>query len=382
MADRRAELTHTVEGYFRPTRSGRRARRKWLILLPALVAILALLTPMLLLPAVALLASAALLMAYRSRNQRVLVRLDNTCFSVSGGGYDIQLTPPFRRKTGVERIMPADGEQERCFIRMTVDVHGKPLVLEEQVHAGFIPPPLDEIRGISSALGVAELTSLTPYPGTLWTLIEQMRRLDASTERLQTDDAIQRLNYIGERQLRDKQYREAIETYSAVIRQAPDSAAAYFGRGSARCFARLDLDKAVNDLTTTLRLDPQRKDVYRMRALVQAALGDWTSLRDDCSAALQFLPQTAELYNLRGTACYRVEDYEGAMADFEAAIKLAPGRPESYYNRGLARQQAGRRREALADFKQALTLNPRFESAARSLDAMQSQTKRQINASS
>lgn len=371
-----------IEGFFKKTRSRRNGNRKLLILLPALVAIPALLSPVLIAPAVALLASTALLIAFRSRNQRVLVRLDNARFTVSSGGYDIKLTAPFRCKTGLERNMPPDGEEEICFIRMVIDIHGKPLVLEEQVLAGYIPPPLDEIRGISSALGVAELTSLTPYPGTLWALIQQMRRLDATTERVRADETIQRLILDGERQLREKQYREAIATYSAVIRQAPDSAAAYFGRGSARCYARVDLDKAINDLTTTLRLDPQRKDVYRMRALAQASLGDWTRLRDDCSAALQFLPQTAELYNLRGTACYRLEDYEGAMTDFEAAIKLAPRRPESYYNRGLARQQAGQRREAQSDFKHALSLNPNFEPAARSLDAARSQTKRQINAAS
>ena len=336
----------------------------------------ALLPPMLILPAIALLTAAALLFAYRARNQRVLVRLDSAHFTVSGAGYDIRLMAPFRCKTGVERIMPADREEEVCFIRMVIDAQGKPLVLEEQVLAGYVPPPLDEIRGISSALGVAELTSLTPYPGALWALIKQMRRMEASTQRNQADETIQRLILDGERQLRDQLYGEAIATYSSVIRQAPDSAAAYFGRGSARYHARLDLDKAVNDLTTTLRLDPQRKDVYRMRALARAALGDWTSLRDDCSAALQFLPQTAELYNLRGTASYRLEDYDGAMADFEAAIKLAPGRPESYYNRGLARQQAGQRREALADFERALSLNPGFEPAARSLNAAQRQTRR------
>ena len=372
-------MTTPIEGYFRRERSRRSGRRKLLILLPALAAILALLSPVLILPAAALLASAALLVAFKSRNQRVLVRMDDNRFTVSGGGYDITLTAPFRCKTGVERVMAADGEQEICFIRMVIDVHGKPLVLEEQVLAGYVPPPLDEIRGISSALGVAELTSLTPYPGTLWALIERMRRMDAMTERVRADETIRRLHLDGERQLREKQYREAIATYSAIIRQAPDSAAAYFGRGSARCYARLDLDKAVNDLTTTLRLDPKRKDVYRMRALAQSALGDWTSLRDDCSAALQFLPQSAELYNLRGNAAYRLEDIDGAMADFAAAIKLAPGRPESYYNRGLARQQAGRRREALADFQHALALNPNFEPAARSLEAMQNQSRRQIN---
>ncbi len=327
-------------------------------------------------------AALALFLVFRLRAKRVRVRLESAVFTVAGDGYDIRLSAPFRCKTGVERNLMADRDQETCFIRMVIDAHGKPLVLEEQVHAGYVPPPLDEIVGLSSALGLAELTSLTPYPGTLWALIEQMRSWEGTSARIQADDEIQSLRRIGEQHLSNKRYIEAIAIYSSIIRQAPDSAAAYFGRGTARYFAGKDLDKAVNDLTTTLRLDPQRNDVYRMRALARAALGEWTSLRDDCSAALQVQSQTAELYNLRGTACYHLKDYDGALADYEAAIKLEPGRPESYYNRGIARQQAGRHSEALADFEYALRLNPEFEPAARSLDAIQRQTGRQINSES
>ena len=385
MSRKQTDTSPAIEGYFRRTRSRRSAKRKFVILLLAglvLVATSARLQPMLLLPAATLLVLAALALAYSVRTRRIRVRLDNAFFTVSGDGYDIRLSAPFRRKTGVERTMPADRGPETCFIRMVIDVHGKPLVFEEQVQTGYIPPPLDEITGIASALGMAELTSLTPYPGPLWALIEQMRRLEIPTGRVKADEAILALKRMGERQLRNKQYIEAIDTYSTIVRRAPESADAYFGRGSARYFARRDLDKAVNDLTTTLRLDPERNEVYRMRALARAAQGDWTSLRDDCSAALQFLTPSAEFYNLRGTASYRLEDYDGAMTDFEAAIKLEPRRPESYYNRGLARQRAGRSRLALADFKHALLLNPEFEAAARSLEAMQRQTGRQINSES
>ena len=368
-----ADQTPAIEGYFTRSQSKRSAARVLLFLLLAGVltaASAALLPPMLTLPVVALVASLVILFALRTRTRRVKARLANGVLTVAGDGYDIRLNAPFRCKTGVERNLPVDREPETCFIRMVIDVYGKPLVFEEQVPAGCIPPPLDEIVGISSALGIAELASLTPYPGTLWALIEQLRAYEQLSAGSESDEEIRSLNRIGERHLSNKEYIEAIATYSTIIRRAPDSAAAYFRRGTARYFARRDLDKAVNDLTTTLRLDPRRNEVYRMRALVQAALGDWTSLRDDCSAALQVLPPTAELYNLRGSACYRLEDYEGALADYEAAIKLEPGRPESYYNRGLARQQTGRHGEALADFEYALRLNPEFEPAARSLDSM------------
>ncbi len=381
MPNNRADEIPAIEGYFRRTQSKRSVARILPVLVLAGVALAAsitLLPPLLILPVAVVIALSAALLTLSSRTKRVKVRLANDQFSVAGDGYDLQLRAPFRCKTGVERIMTPDRDRETCFIRIVIDVHGKPLVLEEQVLAGDIPPPLDEIVGVSSALGLADLTSLSPYPGPLWALIQQLRRLERTFASVESDEEIQSLNRLGERQLSSKRHIEAIGTYSAIIRQAPNSASAYFGRGTARYFARRNLDKAVNDLTTTLRLDPRRNDVYRMRALARAALGDWTNLRDDCSAALQFSPQTAELYNLRGNACYRLEDYDGALADFEAAIELEPGRPESYYNRGLARQQSGRQREALADFEHALRLDPEFEPAARSRDALQRQAVRPI----
>ena len=382
MPSKSVDAIPAIEGYFRRTQTKRFVARILLILALAGLALAASATwlpPLLILPVAVTVVIAALLFTRTTRTKRVKVRLENDQFSVSGDGFDIQLRAPFRCKTGVERILTPDRERETCFVRIVIDVHGKPLVLEEQVLTGDIPPPLDEIVGISSALGVADLTSLSPYPGPLWALIQQMRRLERAFASVESDEEIQSLNRLGERQLSSKRYVEAIATYSAIIRQAPNSASAYFGRGTARYYAGRDLDKAVNDLTTTLRLDPRRKDVYRMRALARAALGDWTNLRDDCSAALQFPPQTAELYNLRGNACYRLEDYAGALADFESAIELEPGRPESYYNRGLARQQIGRRRKALADFEHALRLDPEFEPAARSRDAMQRGAVRPIN---
>ena len=384
MPRNQADYTPAIEGNFLRTQSKRSVARGLFVILIAgafLAASATLLPPIFVVPIAVIVAALVWLFVVGKRRRRVRVRLDKAILTVSGDGYDIRLSAPFRCKTGVERRSPTDRDQETCFIRMVIDVHGKPLVFEEQVQAGDIPPPLDEIVGISSALGMAELTSLTPYPGTLWALIEQMRIYEQSSQRAESDETIRSLSYMGERQLSNKQYIEAIDTYSTIIRQAPDTAAAYFGRGSARYFARRDLDRAVNDLTTTLRLDPRRSQVYRMRALVRAALEDWTSLRDDCSAALQHLAQTAELYNLRGTASFRLGDFEGAMADFESAIKLEPGRPESYYNRGLARQQTGRRREALADFEHALRLNPEFEPAKRSLDAIQGWTAQPIKRS-
>lgn len=375
-----------IKGYFRRSHA-KRARRfstPLLILVPLVAATAALLgLPLLLAATLPVAMLLVLSFARKTPLKRIKVQLKDSELTVTGDGYDIQLAAPFRFKTGVERVLATEKADERCFVRMVIDVHGKPLVFEEQVLAGYFPPQLDEIVGKSSALGIAELTSLTAYPGALWSLIEG---LEAHTEVSAANDLeanIESLHRLGRQQLADKKHREAIETFSGLLRQRPDSAPAYYSRGAARYYARIDLDKAVNDLTTALRLEPNQYKAYRMRGLARAQLGDWAGLRDDCSLALQFHPTSAELHNLRGTACYRLRDYDAALTSFEDAVRLDSSRHESYYNRGLARHRKGKLAEAIEDFQQALNLNPAFVEAQRNLQTARRQlAKRQAKSRS
>jgi len=368
-----------IEGYFRRTQV-KRARRFTLPLLILLLlvasAAFVLQSPVLL--AAAIPASLLLLRSFTRKGpiKRIRVRLKDSVFTVDGDGYDIRLEAPFRFKTGVERILAKEKEDETCFVRMVIDVYGKPLVFEEQVLAGYFPPQLEEIVGISSALGIAELTSLTSYPGTLWSLIEGLESLTEVSAATGLEANIESSYRIGRQQLADKDYLEAIKTFSGLLRQRPDSAPAYYSRGAARYHARIDLDKAINDLTTALRLDPNQYKAYRMRGLVRAQQGDWAGLRDDCSLALQFHPTSAELHNLRGTACYRLKDFDAALASFEDAVRLDASRHESFYNRGLARHRQGKLAEAIEDFQQALELNPAFVEAQRNLQTARQQLAR------
>lgn len=375
---RREDLLRVpVDGYFRAVQA-RRANRRFIpisiaLLLLAAVALLAQ-APLLLAAAAAGFALVLLLLSRRKNEpENIHVNLTGAELAIRGGGYDLQLRAPFRFKTGLERRPATDKQDETCFVRMVIDAQGKPLVLEEEVLAGNYPPPLAEIVGESSALGVPDLASLSPFPGTLWALIERLEALSDSTAPSERSGQVKSLFDLGKDQMARREYSEAVATFNAIIRQRPDSARAYFDRGSARYHAREDLDKAVNDLTTALRLDPRQRDAYRIRALTHARLGDWTSMRADCSSALQHEPGKPELFNLRGTACYRLGDYDAALSNFERAVALDATRYESFYNRGLARQRLGLLAEALEDFQQALKLSPSFADARKSSEILRQQ---------
>ena len=133
--------SRAVEGYFQRTQPQRSKSRIW-ARLPfsghcACRSPLRCISPPLALAVVVLVASLVYLLAIRTRTRRIKVRLDNAEFTVSGDGYDIRLAAPFRCKAGVERKLQADRDKEICFIRLVIDVHGKPLVLRRASCGGL-----------------------------------------------------------------------------------------------------------------------------------------------------------------------------------------------------------------------------------------------------
>lgn len=309
------------------------------------------------------------------KRTRIRVRFKDGTLTVQGGGYHIQLKEPFRYQAGVERIRPTRNMPEFHYVRLVVDVYGKPLVFEEHVPTGVQPPDLDEIIGASSALGIAELSSLETFPGTLWAIIQKLdaTRDKSQQSRLQMD--IEQLYRIGGNQLNSEDYYGAIRTFSEIVRLTPESPFAYYNRGIAHFYRKEDLSRAITDLTTAIRLKPDFDKAYRMRGLTRSEQGDWAGLRDDISTAIQLNPRDGDLYNIRGGACFRLQDYQSALADFDKATQLSGHNPEPYHNRGLVKQRIGDINGAIADFRQALFLNPHFERSRESLQEAEAQKR-------
>ena len=307
-------------------RTNRRQKRRGLPLLLRVLAAAMLLAGVilqawwLLALAAALVVLSWILSRLHEQHETVRLRFEADILTITGDGYDVRLGAPFRFSSGVERKAATDRQEESCFARMVIDVHGKPLVLEEQVLPGHLPPKLDEITGESSALGVAELTSASPFPGALWELMRHIENRFSPKDETAPDQDLTALYQLSDLQLEEKLYSQAIDTLTAIIRRQPDSAYAYYSRGVVRYHQRRDQDKAINDFSTSLRLQPNQVEVYRMRGLVRGQIDDWAGMREDCTLAIRLQPDSAELHNLRGTACFRLEDYDAALDDFNRSI--------------------------------------------------------------
>lgn len=154
--------------------------------------------------------------------------------------------------------------------------------------------------------------------------------------------------------------RAAIEPYDKAIELNPEYAEAYFHRAKVYLELSINYQKAIDDITNSIKYEPQRQ-------------------RDGNYASL------AEKYSIRAKAYLKLDDYEKAFKDLELAINLdwdvlssrkwgkkkeefeyLPNKFPNDYRvfmfRGLSIQDLGAGadliEQRIADYKKALDLNP------------------------
>lgn len=119
----------------------------------------------------------------------------------------------------------------------------------------------------------------------------------------------------------------AIANYDAWLKmhgEDADRATAYNGRCWARALLNRELDRALSDCNTAVKLRPGSASYLDSRALVQLRLGK----------------------------------LDAALADYDAAVKANPRNAWSLYTRAIAEDRAGKKEAAEADRKAALAINP------------------------
>ena len=119
-----------------------------------------------------------------------------------------------------------------------------------------------------------------------------------------------------------------------------------------------DLDRAIDDYSEAIRLDPKSAHAYNGRGNAYARKGDIDGAIADYGEAIRVDPMYANAYNGRGNAYARKGDLDRAIAEYGEAIRVDPKYDTAYYNRGRARFYQGATADAEADLRQAAALDP------------------------
>jgi tetratricopeptide (TPR) repeat protein len=154
-----------------------------------------------------------------------------------------------------------------------------------------------------------------------------------------------------------KDFDKAIENYTAALNLNPKYSTAYFNRGLALKSKRQN-EKALQDFDEAARLDPSYPEVFYNRALVWYDKKDLDRALDDYSEAIRLNSKHAKAYYGRGLVQYDKKDFDKALEDYAESIRLDPTDSGVYYNRGILWYDKKEYDKALEDDGEAIRLNP------------------------
>jgi len=121
---------------------------------------------------------------------------------------------------------------------------------------------------------------------------------------------------------------------------APTDLPGYYRRGQHYAVGG-EYDKAIQDFTEVIRLNPKHAGALNDRCWVRAIKGDLSNALKDCNLALSIAPNYADALDSRGFTNLKLGMLSRAIADYDAALERDPKRATSLYGRGIAKSRNG-----------------------------------------
>jgi tetratricopeptide (TPR) repeat protein len=160
---------------------------------------------------------------------------------------------------------------------------------------------------------------------------------------------------LGDHSARQGDHREADRYFGEAVERLPRSAAARFGRASAR-MALGDFAGAAEDYVVGLETDRGYPEAHYNLGKALFELGRSREAIGEFNRALQMKPDFAEAFNERGLAHASLGQYDAADANFEKAVELAPDLLPALLNLSVSYQRKGNLAEELRVLRRAAAL--------------------------
>lgn len=119
-----------------------------------------------------------------------------------------------------------------------------------------------------------------------------------------------------------------------------------------------DYRQAINSFNEALAIDPNSFDVFVNRGWTSRQIGDFNGAIADYTSAIKLNPSKPQVYLNRGWCHKRLNQYDEALQDFNKALELDPKYLNAYRNRGSLKLKMGDYQGSVADFNQLLVLDP------------------------
>ena len=164
-------------------------------------------------------------------------------------------------------------------------------------------------------------------------------------------------NTRGARRHDEGRYDKAIEDYTESLRLDPDQPIVLTNRGWS-FYSKEDYDTAIADFDEALDKDDHCGSAFEGRGAAYREMGEYERAIKDLSNAIRLDPNDPGIYQRRATAYERDGQLEKALADRNRAVDGDGENFDYFYQRGQTLRKLRRFEEALEDFKRAASLNP------------------------
>ncbi len=207
-----------------------------------------------------------------------------------------------------------------------------------------------------------------------------------ATLSLQAQSKLQEYINTGNQNLKDRNFKDAVDNFSKAIKEQPNDTAALSGIIKASLLTD-DLKESQKHIDNAIKLYPDNAEFIFRRGILNNKKGQFGKAIEDFNKALnmnlsnslkaqvylnlgatqikeetfdqalesykkalELSPRNPSIYNYKGYANYKLANFSDAINDYNNAIDLDPNIAVSYYNRGMAYLKSSEKQKACLDF--------------------------------
>lgn len=162
---------------------------------------------------------------------------------------------------------------------------------------------------------------------------------------------------IGRIDLSNKNYQQAIESFTTAITNNPLNYEGYYYRAVTKTEIG-DFIGALSDINRAIELEPRNPELYILRGTLFDQQSNYYSAFEDYNKALNFNNKNPDVYISRAISYLNTENFTQAKKDCELAIRYKSRREMVFIIRGMAELGLKNYEEAINDFNLVLENNP------------------------
>ena len=118
--------------------------------------------------------------------------------------------------------------------------------------------------------------------------------------------------------------------------------------------------EAVDSFTALIKMAPQNPNAYKNRGVAYMKLNHYDAAINDFEQVNKILPDLKGLYSNLGVAWYYKQDYTRAIENYDKEISLSPDNHFAYFNRAICRAELKEYEKSLKDIIKTLEIVPKF----------------------